>query len=139
MAGGTRWVEARLTILPGRWIALGLLLAAFTGIGAWLYGHPFLTSYFRYSDVPLVGKVPLASAVIFDLGVFTLVVGATVLILIALAHQSVRTHRAAPVELPTPGVAPAPQAAQRSEEHTSELQSLMRISYAVFCLQKKNT
>src|SRR3546814_4780343 len=28
---------------------------------------------------------------------------------------------------------------QRSEEHTSELQSLMRISYAVFCLKKKNT
>src|SRR3546814_1809149 len=108
MAGGTRWVEARLTILPVRWIALGLLLAAFTGIGAWLYGHPFLTSYFRYSDVPLVGKVPLASAVIFDLGVFTLVVGATVLILIAPAHQSVCTHRA------------------RSEEHTSELQSLSR-------------
>src|SRR3546814_9403839 len=32
---------------------------------------------------------------------------------------------------------PAPEA--RSEEHTSELQSLMRISYAVFCLKKKNT
>src|SRR3546814_10322030 len=29
-------------------------------------------------------------------------------------------------------------ARQRSEEHTSELQSLMRISYAVFCLKKKN-
>src|SRR3546814_9997350 len=29
--------------------------------------------------------------------------------------------------------------AMRSEEHTSELQSLMRISYAVFCLKKKNT
>src|SRR3546814_5299668 len=28
--------------------------------------------------------------------------------------------------------------AERSEEHTSELQSLMRISYAVFCLKKKN-
>src|SRR3546814_10721047 len=28
---------------------------------------------------------------------------------------------------------------RRSEEHTSELQSLMRISYAVFCLKKKNT
>src|SRR3546814_5626267 len=28
---------------------------------------------------------------------------------------------------------------ERSEEHTSELQSLMRISYAVFCLKKKNT
>src|SRR3546814_5732812 len=32
-----------------------------------------------------------------------------------------------------------PRPATRSEEHTSELQSLMRISYAVFCLKKKNT
>src|SRR3546814_4117200 len=32
---------------------------------------------------------------------------------------------------------PAPSTAGRSEEHTSELQSLMRISYAVFCLKKK--
>src|SRR3546814_10434968 len=31
------------------------------------------------------------------------------------------------------------EALNRSEEHTSELQSLMRISYAVFCLKKKNT
>src|SRR3546814_19841762 len=31
-----------------------------------------------------------------------------------------------------------PRASDRSEEHTSELQSLMRISYAVFCLKKKN-
>src|SRR3546814_8889282 len=31
------------------------------------------------------------------------------------------------------------QLGQRSEEHTSELQSLMRISYAVFCLKKKTT
>src|SRR3546814_10391686 len=31
------------------------------------------------------------------------------------------------------------QAMRRSEEHTSELQSLMRISYAVFCLKKKKT
>src|SRR3546814_2186242 len=32
-----------------------------------------------------------------------------------------------------------PDAPERSEEHTSELQSLMRISYAVFCLKKKKT
>src|SRR3546814_7550095 len=32
-----------------------------------------------------------------------------------------------------------PETMHRSEEHTSELQSLMRISYAVFCLKKKNT
>src|SRR3546814_10446397 len=34
--------------------------------------------------------------------------------------------------------APARSPTRRSEEHTSELQSLMRISYAVFCLKKKN-
>src|SRR3546814_2162581 len=41
----------------------------------------------------------------------------------------------------TPGVAARlfSGLAQRSEEHTSELQSLMRISYAVFCLKKKKT
>src|SRR3546814_6711046 len=33
----------------------------------------------------------------------------------------------------------APKESPRSEEHTSELQSLMRISYAVFCLKKKKT
>src|SRR3546814_4815182 len=35
-------------------------------------------------------------------------------------------------------VTASPQTVERSEEHTSELQSLMRISYAVFCLKKKN-
>src|SRR3546814_9056818 len=35
------------------------------------------------------------------------------------------------------GVTPASVSTRRSEEHTSELQSLMRISYAVFCLKKK--
>src|SRR3546814_7770864 len=37
------------------------------------------------------------------------------------------------------GVITAPWGVPRSEEHTSELQSLMRISYAVFCLKKKRT
>src|SRR3546814_1025917 len=37
-----------------------------------------------------------------------------------------------------PGSDSAETRARRSEEHTSELQSLMRISYAVFCLKKKN-
>src|SRR3546814_1231920 len=43
-------------------------------------------------------------------------------------------------ELPSQGIEVAQQTdLQRSEEHTSELQSLMRISYAVFCLKKKKT
>src|SRR3546814_3178109 len=53
-----------------------------------------------------------------------------------------------PAGIDRPGIIPPPtdpmpqysrQMLPRSEEHTSELQSLMRISYAVFCLKKKNT
>jgi multicomponent K+:H+ antiporter subunit A len=105
MAGGTRWVEDRLTILPVIWMGLGLAFALATGVSAWLFGYPFLTSAFTYADLPVIGRVPLATALIFDLGVFTLVVGATVLILIALAHQSIRSHRAVRVEAVTPEAA----------------------------------
>src|SRR3546814_3674900 len=52
-----------------------------------------------------------------------------------------RTGNANPVLLvsgPIRRVAPIEAQDARSEEHTSELQSLMRISYAVFCLKKKN-
>jgi multicomponent K+:H+ antiporter subunit A len=93
MARGTVWVEARLRILPLRWMGIGLLLAVSVGASAWLSDRPFLSSYFSYVDIPLIGAVPMASALPFDVGVFVLVVGATVLMLIAIAHQSVRSHR----------------------------------------------
>jgi multicomponent K+:H+ antiporter subunit A len=92
LAGGTRWVEERLRILPVRWIGFGLLVAAMTGVGSFIFGYPFLTSYFQYMRLPFVGDVPTASALLFDLGVFALVVGATVLMLIAIAHQSLRVR-----------------------------------------------
>jgi len=104
MAGGTRWVEARLDIRPLRWISFGLLLATITGLAAWVAGYPFLTSYFRYLSVPLIGDIPIASALLFDIGVFAVVVGTTVLILIALAHQSIRSplKKKAGEDQPTP-------------------------------------
>jgi multicomponent K+:H+ antiporter subunit A len=94
MARGTVWVEDRLRVLPVRWMGFGLLFAAATGAAAWLFGRPFLTSSFFYVQIPLIGAVPVASALLFDIGVFAAVVGATVLMLIAIAHQSVRSHRA---------------------------------------------
>jgi multicomponent K+:H+ antiporter subunit A len=97
MAGGTRWVEERLRIHPLRWMAIGLVIATATGLGSWLFGYPFLTSHAQYASLPIIGKIPLATAILFDLGVFSLVLGATVLILIALAHQSVRAPRAQPI------------------------------------------
>ena len=111
MVGGTQWAEARLRISPLRWIGVGLLLATGTGLAAWLFGRPFLTTYFAYADLPIIGEIPTASALIFDIGVFALVVGATVLMLIAIAHQSVRGHRATPRIVgtyPAPAKVPAP-------------------------------
>lgn len=93
MASGTRWVESRLRIQPIYWIGVGLLIALATGAGAWIFGYPFLTSHFSYIDIPWLGQLPAPTAMLFDLGVFVLVVGATVLMLVALAHQSIRTPR----------------------------------------------
>jgi multicomponent K+:H+ antiporter subunit A len=107
MARGAEWVEARLRILPVRWMGLGLTLACGTGAAAWLFSRPFLTSSFSYADMPLLGRIPIASALWFDLGVFALVVGATVLMLIALAHQSLRSHRLPQPPAPRPRPAPA--------------------------------
>jgi multicomponent K+:H+ antiporter subunit A len=95
MAGGIRLIETRLRISPLRWISFGLLTAACAGAAPWFFSRPFLTSYASYAELPLIGAVPTASAVIFDLGVFLLVVGATALMLVALAHQSIRSHRVA--------------------------------------------
>ena len=93
MAGGTRWAEERIAIRPLRWIAAGVLLAALTGAAAWLFGHPFLAGHIAHFTLPVLGELHLPSAFLFDLGVFSLVVGATGLVLIALAHQSTRGHR----------------------------------------------
>ena len=76
-----------------RWIALGLLLAATTGLGALVFGYPFLTSHTAHVSVPLLGELHLPSATFFDLAVAAVVLGATLLILTALAHQSIRAHR----------------------------------------------
>lgn len=93
MVSGTRWVEARMRLRPPRWIAVGLLLALLTGLGSWGAGYPFLTTHTAHVHWPLVGEVHLPSAALFDLGVFCVVVGSTLLLLTALAHQSLRARR----------------------------------------------
>nr|WP_259371828.1 monovalent cation/H+ antiporter subunit A [Caldimonas mangrovi] len=71
-----------------RWIALGLFIAAATGLGAFLFGRPFLTSAHGHPVLPLLGELPLASAALFDLGVYITVVGATMLMLSVLGSVS---------------------------------------------------
>ena len=93
IVSGTEWVEEHLRIYPRRWIAIGLLLALATGGGAVVLGYPFMTTHTAHLDLPLLGSLHIPSALFFDLGVFAIVLGSTMLILTSLAHQSVRSHR----------------------------------------------
>ena len=93
MVSGTRWVEERMYLFPPRWIAVGLLIALVTGLGSLALGHPFLTTHTAHVTWPLVGVVHLPTAALFDLGVFAVVVGSTLLLLTAIAHQSLRARR----------------------------------------------
>ena len=71
-----------------RWIGAGLGIAWLTGVGAMLLGRPFMTSAHGHPVVPLLGELPLASAALFDLGVYITVVGATLLTLSVLGAAS---------------------------------------------------
>ncbi|ABR90428.1 multicomponent K+:H+ antiporter subunit A, pH adaptation [Janthinobacterium sp. Marseille] len=93
MLAGTTWVETHLHLRPLRWLSFGLVLACLTGLGAFLLGYPFLTSHTAHLHLPVLGEIHVPSAFFFDLGVFVVVVGATMLILVALAHQSIRSRR----------------------------------------------
>ena len=62
-------------------------------VSAGLARRAFLTSLTANFDLPLIGELQLSTVLIFDIGVYMLVVGATTLILVALAHQSMRSRR----------------------------------------------
>ena len=89
LANGVTWMHARLPAHTHPWIAAGLVVALATGLASWLFGRPFLTSAFGHVSLPLIGDFEIASAMAFDLGVYLVVVGATLLILInlGLAHH----------------------------------------------------
>jgi len=86
IAHGSNWITERLTINYRKIIASGLGIALFTGVGSWFFDKPFMTTWFDYFDIPLIGEVELASALIFDLGVYITVVGATLMILASLGE-----------------------------------------------------
>ncbi|WP_017476998.1 monovalent cation/H+ antiporter subunit A [Pseudomonas sp. PAMC 26793] len=93
MVAGTQWVEAQMSLRPMRWMGFGLLSATLTGLGALLAGYPFLTTHTWHFSLPLLGDIHVASALFFDVGVYAMVVGSTLLMLTALGHQSVRAHK----------------------------------------------
>jgi multicomponent K+:H+ antiporter subunit A len=95
IAHGVDWMTKRLRINYELLIACGLLIATSTGLGSFIFERPFMTTWFDHFHLPWVGEFELASAMIFDLGVYLTVVGATLLIL---ANLGKLTTRERPVE-----------------------------------------
>ena len=99
MALGQSKAEALLRAASGRrfvvWIGSGLSIAGLTGVGAFLWGRPFMTSAHGHPSLPILGEIPLASAAMFDLGVYSTVVGATLLTISVLG--SVSREKASPL------------------------------------------
>ncbi len=87
LASGIAWTSARFSGDTHGTIAAGLGIAALTGAASFWFGYPFLTSTFGHLNWPVVGEFELASAMAFDLGVFLVVVGATLLILVNLGKM----------------------------------------------------
>jgi multicomponent K+:H+ antiporter subunit A len=88
IAHGSAWAASRLGIDYARLAATGLLVAGATGTGAWWFGKPFLTSAHGEPVVPVLGALPLASAALFDIGVYLVVIGATMLAIVSLASAA---------------------------------------------------
>lgn len=81
VASGIAWTRTRMNINYIKLTAAGVLLATLTGVGSWGFGYPFLTSSFGHFHLPLVGEFELATAMLFDLGVYLAVIGSTLLVL----------------------------------------------------------
>ncbi|MCX7672364.1 MAG: monovalent cation/H+ antiporter subunit A [Thiobacillaceae bacterium] len=93
LANGAAWTQERLPPNFHPVIGWGLAIALATGLAAWAFGRPFLTSAFGHLHLPAVGEIELASAMAFDLGVYLVVVGVTLLILVHLGLMHGASHR----------------------------------------------
>lgn len=88
IASGMIWTQDRIPFRYHNVIGLGLLFATIAGVGSFAFGYPFLTSTFGYITWPVVGKFEVASALVFDLGVYLTVIGATLLALVSIGRLS---------------------------------------------------
>lgn len=86
LASGHGWTAKRQRVPYHGLIGAGVLVATATGLGSMAFGRPFLTSYFTHVHLPPLEDFELATAALFDLGVFQCVLGAVMLVLASLSR-----------------------------------------------------
>lgn len=69
--------------------AAGVLVAVLTGVVSLFLDVPFLSQTFKYVDLPFLGETELASAMIFDLGVYMAVIGTTMTIITSISEDDI--------------------------------------------------
>ncbi|MDO5506779.1 MAG: Na+/H+ antiporter subunit A [Corynebacterium casei] len=99
LAGGRAELEEALPIDGGRIMGAGLFFSIAAAVGPMLWGMPPLASAYGSIDIPLVGSVSLPSALVFDLGVYLVVIGLTLHILHSIGgkldeEEEIRKQRA---------------------------------------------
>lgn len=87
LAGGADEVDRAEPLAPEVLLGSGLLLAVLTGTASLVLGGEFLESAYRTSDVPVLGKVAVTSVLVFDIGVYLVVVGLVVSVLRSLGRE----------------------------------------------------
>jgi multicomponent K+:H+ antiporter subunit A len=96
VGAGLDWTRQRLTWSFRAVAGAGLLIAGITGLAAMAgFDRPFLASAHGHVTLPMLGEVPLASAMMFDMGVYLAVVGAALLILTRLGDPDAASMRIA--------------------------------------------
>ncbi|WP_028608662.1 Na+/H+ antiporter subunit A [Paenibacillus harenae] len=87
MAFGMKTIREAVPIDFRKLTAVGIIVAVLTGMGSFFFGAPFLSHSFGYFDLPLLGHAELATAMLFDLGVYLTVVGITMTIILAIGRD----------------------------------------------------
>lgn len=87
LARGAVALRRAVRLAPSTLIGAGLTLAALTGIVPVLVGDQFLESSLTPITLPVIGSTKLASSVIFDLGVYLMVVGVVLLVISELGAE----------------------------------------------------
>ncbi len=84
LAFGAGHARRLLRFDPRTLLAVGVLIAAASGLPSLLGGEAFLTSFWVVPTLPVIGELPLGTPLIFDVGVFITVIGFTLTIMFVL-------------------------------------------------------
>jgi multisubunit Na+/H+ antiporter MnhB subunit len=93
LAGGSLRLRRSVRVAPTVLVGLGLAIAVLTSAAPLLAGDALLDSAIVKLDVPLIGQMKLVSSAVFDLGVYVVVVGVVLSVLMALGADPAGTER----------------------------------------------